>query len=51
VTAVRAELLFPLARECHCPPPVVDQMTVPDFGRLMAGLDEMAERDDTEEVT
>ena len=43
-------MLFELARTCHCPPPAVDQMTVPDFARLAAYLDELLEREDAEEV-
>jgi hypothetical protein len=38
---LRARYLFDLAAICHCPPPVVDQMKVTDFARLIAGLDQM----------
>jgi hypothetical protein len=41
-------LLFELARTCHCPPPAVDAMTVPDFAQMAAALDAM--REDDEEV-
>jgi hypothetical protein len=39
VTAARAEYLFALAHICHIPPPVVDEMTVADFGQLTLGID------------
>jgi hypothetical protein len=41
VTAARAEYLFILAHDCNCPPPVTDELTVADFGRLTLGIDAM----------
>jgi hypothetical protein len=42
--------LFALARVCHCPPPVVDALRLPDFARLTAVLDAITPEDDTEEL-
>ena len=39
VVQLRAEYLFPLARLCHCPPPVVDEMRVTDFALLISSID------------
>jgi hypothetical protein len=39
VTAARAVYLFALAHACHVPPPVVDELTVADFGQLTLGID------------
>jgi hypothetical protein len=38
---LRARYLFALAATCNCPPPVVDQLTINDFARLVTGLDQM----------
>jgi hypothetical protein len=45
VTAARAEYLFILAHTCHIPPPVVDELTLADFGQLCLGIDAMNDPD------
>lgn len=44
MTTARAEYLPALAHFCHCPPPVTDELTVIDFGRLTAWIDAQEER-------
>lgn len=41
---MRARYLFDLAAVCHCPPSVVDALTVEDFARLVTGLDIAAQQ-------
>ena len=45
MTKARAAYLFALASVCNTPPPVVDALTVLDFGRLTAGIDAAQGRD------
>ncbi len=45
MTAARAQYLFALAHTCHVPPPVVDELTVADFGRLTLGVNALQDGD------
>lgn len=42
IRRVRARYLFPLARWCNCPPPVVGEMRLADFAILTEGIDALA---------
>jgi hypothetical protein len=33
--------LFDLASVCHCPPPMVNALTLTDFARLVTGIDQV----------
>jgi hypothetical protein len=38
---LRAQYLFPLAAVCHVPPHEVGRLRLPDFARLLDGIDHL----------